>query len=87
MDVFTLKIFSRVARLRSFSAAARDLSISQSQASRAVSDLEIELGALLLARTTRAVVPTEAGLEYLARAESILDQLDEAEHKIGRAHV
>jgi DNA-binding transcriptional LysR family regulator len=82
MDMLTLKIYSRVARLQSFSAAARELSISQSQASRAVSDLEAELGALLLARSTRAVVPTEAGVEYLARIEPILDQLDEAEQSV-----
>jgi len=79
LDVAQLKIFSRVARLKSFSGAARELSISQSQASRAVSELEEELGVLLLARTTRAVVPTEAGSEYLARIEPVLDQLDEAE--------
>jgi DNA-binding transcriptional LysR family regulator len=79
VDTAQLKIFSRVARLKSFSGAARELSISQSQVSRAVSDLEQELGVLLLARTTRAVVPTEAGAEYLARIEPVLDQLDEAE--------
>jgi len=82
LDTLHLKIFSRVARLRSFSAAARELSISQSQASRAVSELEAELGSLLLARTTRAVIPTEAGTEYLARIESILDQLEDAGHSV-----
>ena len=82
MDVHTLRIYSRVARLLSFSAAARELSISQSQASRAVADLEAELGTTLLARTTRAVVPTEAGVEYLVRVESILDQLDDAEQSV-----
>ncbi|SRR5579859_530328 len=82
MDTLNLKIFSRVARLRSFSAAARELSISQSQASRAVAELEAELGALLLARTTRAVVPTEAGLDYLTRVEAILDQLEDAGHSV-----
>ena len=82
MDTNQLKIFSRVARLRSFSAAARELSISQSQASRAVSELEAELGALLLARTTRAVVPTESGLDYLARVEAILDQIEDAGHSV-----
>jgi len=82
MDTISLKIFSRVARLRSFSAAARELSISQSQASRAVAELEAELGALLLARTTRAVIPTEAGLDYLTRIEAILDQLEDAGHSV-----
>ncbi len=79
MDTEQLKIFSRVVRLKSFSAAARELSISQSQASRAVADIEKELGVLLLDRTTRAVVPTEAGSEYLARIDPVLDQLDEAQ--------
>jgi DNA-binding transcriptional LysR family regulator len=82
MDMLQLRIYSRVARLTSFSGAARELSISQSQASRAVAELEAELGTLLLARTTRAVVPTEAGAEYLARIEPILDQLDDAEQSI-----
>jgi DNA-binding transcriptional LysR family regulator len=82
LDVAHLQIFARVARLNSFSAAARELKISQSQASRAVADLEAELGASLLARTTRAVVATEAGVEYLARIEPILDQLDEAEQSV-----
>jgi DNA-binding transcriptional LysR family regulator len=82
MDVNALRIYSRVARLQSFSAAARELSISQSQASRAVADIEAELGVLLLGRTTRAVVPTEAGAEYLIRVEAILDQLDDAEQSI-----
>lgn len=82
MDVNSLKIFTRVARLQSFSAAARELKISQSQASRAVADIEAELGALLLRRTTRAVVPTEEGAEYLARVEAILDQLDDAEQGV-----
>jgi DNA-binding transcriptional LysR family regulator len=78
MDINALRIFCRVARLQSFSAAARELSISQSQASRAVSDIEAELGTLLLARTTRAVIPTEAGADYLIRVEAVLDQLDDA---------
>lgn len=82
MDVNALRIFSRVARLQSFSAAARELSISQSQASRAVADIEAELGVLLLARTTRAVVPTEVGTEYLIRVEAVLDQLDDAEQSV-----
>jgi DNA-binding transcriptional LysR family regulator len=56
--------------------------LSQSQASRIVADLEAELGVRLLSRTTRAVVPTEAGGEFLARVEPILAALDEAEHSV-----
>lgn len=81
-DNFALRLYTRVARLGSFSAAARECGLSQPQASRIVADLEAELGVRLLTRTTRAVVPTEAGGEFLARIEPILAALDEAEHGI-----
>jgi DNA-binding transcriptional LysR family regulator len=81
-DIFALKLYTRVARLGSFSAAARECGLSQSQASRIIADLETDLGARLLSRTTRAVVPTEAGAEFLARMEPILAALDEAEHSV-----
>ena len=81
-DNFALRLYTRVARLGSFSAAARECGLSQSQASRIVADLEAELGIRLLSRTTRAVVPTEAGSEFLARIEPILAALDEAEHSV-----
>lgn len=81
-DNFALRLYSRVARLGSFSAAARECGLSQSQASRIIADLEAELGVRLLSRTTRAVVPTEAGGEFLARIEPILAAVDEAEHSV-----
>ncbi len=81
-DIFALRLYTRVARLGSFSAAARECGLSQSQASRIVADLEASLGARLLSRTTRAVMPTEAGAEFLARLEPILAALDDAEHSV-----
>jgi DNA-binding transcriptional LysR family regulator len=81
-DNFSLRLYTRVARLGSFSAAARECGLSQSQASRIVAYLEAELGVRLLSRTTRAVVPTEVGGEFLARIEPILAALDEAEHSV-----
>ena len=81
-DIFALKLYTRVARLGSFSAAARECGLSQSQASRIIADLETDLGTRLLSRSTRAVVPTEAGAEFLARMEPILAALDEAEHSV-----
>src|ERR1700722_12710664 len=81
-DIFTLRLYTRVARLGSFSAAARECGLSQSRASRIIADLEGDLGTRLLPRTTRAVVPTEAGAEFLARVEPILAALDEAEQSV-----
>jgi DNA-binding transcriptional LysR family regulator len=81
-DISSLRLYTRVARLGSFSAAARECGVSQPQASRIIAELEAELGVRLLTRTTRAVVLTEAGGEFLARIEPILAALDEAEHSV-----
>jgi DNA-binding transcriptional LysR family regulator len=77
-DIFSLRLYTRVARLGSFSAAAREFGLSQSQASRLIADLESELGVRLLTRTTRAVVLTDAGARFLSRIDPILVALDEA---------
>lgn len=81
-DIFSLRLYTRVARLGSFSAAAREFGLSQSQASRVIADLEGELGARLLNRTTRAVVLTDAGAQFLSRIDPILMALDEAEQSV-----
>jgi DNA-binding transcriptional LysR family regulator len=81
-DILTFKLYTRVARLGSFSAAARETGLAQSQVSRMIAELEASLGARLLARTTRAVVPTEAGLEFLARMEPILGAIEDAENSV-----
>jgi DNA-binding transcriptional LysR family regulator len=77
---FSLLLFVRVGRTGSFSMAGRELGVSQPTASRIVAALEKKVGAALLTRTTRAVTLTEAGVDYLARAEAILAALDEADH-------
>ena len=77
---FALRLFARVARKASFSAAGRELNIPQSTASRTIATLEREIGAALFVRTTRAVTLTDAGSDFLARIESVLAELDEAEH-------
>jgi DNA-binding transcriptional LysR family regulator len=81
-DILTLRLYARVARLGSFSAAAREFGLAQSQASRMIADLEAGLGAKLLSRTTRAVVLIDAGAEFLARTEPILAALEDAENSV-----
>lgn len=81
-DFLSLRLYSRVARLGSISAGARECGLSQSQASRIMAELEEGLGARLLSRTTRAVVPTEAGTEFLVRAEAILDAIEDARNVV-----
>lgn len=81
-DTLTLKLYTRVARLGSFSAAARECGLVQSQVSRMIAELEGSLGVRLLSRTTRRVVPTEAGLEFLARVEPALAAIEDAENSV-----
>src|SRR3954453_24052040 len=78
--LFALRLFARVARKGSFSAAGRELNIPRSTASRTIATLEREIAVALLVRTTRAVTLTDAGLDFLARIEAVLAELDDAEH-------
>src|SRR5688500_4433998 len=70
-----LRLFSRLAERGTFSAAARDLKVKQSTASKWVAELESALGTTLVERTTRSVRITESGL--LARARDVLLAFDE----------
>ena len=78
--LLALRAFVRTARSGSFSRAARELGLSQPSISRILSQLESEVGARLLVRTTRAVTLTDSGADYLARIEPLLMALDEADH-------
>lgn len=75
--VLTLTVFRRVAELQSFSAAARDLGLSNAAVSKHVTVLEDRVRARLLQRTTRRVSLTSAGAAYLERCARILDDLDD----------
>ena len=78
--LFALRLFARVARKGSFSAAGRELNIPQSIASRTIATLERGLIAEDERKGMVVRALTEAGLDYLARIEPVLAELDEAEH-------
>ncbi|QEL54660.1 LysR family transcriptional regulator [Chromobacterium paludis] len=70
-----LQVFIRAADLGSLSAAARLLDLSPAVASAALKRLEAEVGAQLLARSTRSLRLTLAGERYLEHARAALDAL------------
>lgn len=71
-----LRAFLAVAGHRHFRRAAEALHLTQPAVSRLIADLEAELDVRLFDRSTREVVPTEAG-RYLEQAVSrVLDELD-----------
>jgi DNA-binding transcriptional LysR family regulator len=73
-----LEIFVRVVDTGSFSAVARRQRIGQPAVSKAVVQLEEWLGVSLLLRSTRSVVPTEAGRIFYERAKRTIAEADEA---------
>jgi DNA-binding transcriptional LysR family regulator len=74
-----MQVFVRVATLGSFSAAARALDLSQTMVTKHVAALEDRLGVKLLHRSTRKLVLTEGGRNYLTACERILAEIEEAE--------
>lgn len=69
-----LQVFLAVARLRGFSAAARELGVSTAAVSHSVRQLEEQLRVVLLTRTTRSVAVTDAGRRLVESAGPGLDQ-------------
>lgn len=63
----------------SLSQASRDLGLPLATVSRKLAELEAHLGASLLVRTSKGLVPTTAGRSYITAAKGILEQLTEAE--------
>ncbi|HYT84517.1 MAG TPA: LysR family transcriptional regulator, partial [Gemmatimonadales bacterium] len=70
-----LQAFLAVARLRSFSSAARELGVTRSAVSHAVQQLEEQLRVVLLTRTTRSVSVTDTGRRLMERAGPALGQV------------
>lgn len=74
-----MRVFAAVARLGSFAAAAEELDISNTMCSKFVRDLESNLGARLINRTTRQLSLTEVGSTYHKKVIDILTEVEEAE--------
>ena len=83
LDLNALRVFEKVASLKSFTSAARALGLPKSNVSRAIARLEEELGSRLFQRTTRDVVLTLTGQALLDRSTEIIANLSEALAYVG----
>jgi DNA-binding transcriptional LysR family regulator len=77
-DDYALRAFRAIAEHGSFTRAAAALDVTASALSQTLRQLETQLGARLLHRTTRRVGLTEAGHELLQRIAPALNELDAA---------
>src|SRR6476620_4585063 len=81
MDTLTrIRAFIDVVEAEGFSAASRKVGRSKALLSKYVRELEDELGALLLNRTTRQFSLTEAGHTYYRRASELVREIDRLPH-------
>lgn len=80
-----LNAFVAVARLRSFSAAARSLGVTASALSQSVKELEKRLGVSLLTRTSRSMALTPAGQRLLEQAGPAIDLALESLRSVRRS--
>ncbi len=93
LDSRQLRAFCALASSGSYTAAARQLSLTQSAVSHAMKALERDVGCRLLHRIGKKAALTEAGEAFLVRAKKIVDEMklmrEEIEHlgKWGRGHL
>ncbi len=84
MELRHLRYFVAVVEERQFVRAAAQLHVAQSALSQQIRDLERELGAELLVRDRRGVIPTPAGEVLLGHARTLLAQADVARAEVAR---
>ncbi|HND79827.1 MAG TPA: LysR family transcriptional regulator [Accumulibacter sp.] len=85
MELATLRAFVKVVQTGSFTRTAEALNTQKAYLSRVVTQMERELGARLLERTTRSLSLTEIGREFFERAVGILASVEDAERAVQKA--
>ena len=79
MNIAHLKYAVEVEKTASITRAAENLFMGQPNLSRGIKDLEETLGVKIFKRTSKGIVPTPQGEEFLVYAKSILAQIEEVE--------
>ena len=77
MNLTKLKYVVAVDRDGSISAAAKAMHVTQSAVTKAVADVEVDLGFALFDRRARGVVVTAAGRGFIDRAARIISDMDQ----------
>lgn len=87
MTLQQLRYVVEVAARGSMSAAATAMFVAQPSLSKAIAQLEDEMGIAIFERTSRGMTPTEEGTRFLSYARQVVEQADllEEQYKSGNA--
>jgi DNA-binding transcriptional LysR family regulator len=86
LELRQLRCLVAIVDTGTFTDAAIELGISQPAVSRTLLSLEQALGVRLLHRTSRAITPTTAGVQVLARARQLLAEADDLVREATTGH-
>jgi DNA-binding transcriptional LysR family regulator len=79
LNTLHLKYIVEVAKTGSITLAAKNLYMNQPNLSKAIKELETNVGIDIFKRTSKGIVPTKKGEEFLSYAKNILAQVEEME--------
>ncbi len=79
MNTILLKYIVEVEKEGSISKAAENLYMNQPYLSKCIRELEESVGITIFRRTSKGVIPTQKGLEFIACAREVLAQVEEME--------
>ncbi len=83
IDSQHLRVYATLARTSNLSRAAEELQMTASGVSHCLKAMEADLGCRLFDRNSRKFVLSQAGQQFLAGAEQILDDMKSMRNKIG----
>ena len=81
MNILHMKYAAQVAKDGSLSKASEALLIAQPNLSRAIKELEADLGITIFERSAKGMGLTPDGEEFIGYAKAILSQIDDVEHR------
>ncbi len=80
MNLLHLKYAIEIEKTQSINKAAENLYMGQPNLSRAIKELERSMGVKIFQRTSKGMIPTPEGIEFLGYAKKILAQVDQVEN-------
>lgn len=80
LDINQLKYVVEIYNTGSITKAAKNLFMGQPNLSKSIKELESEIGITLFSRSSKGVIPTKSGRDFIGYARSILEQMNALSH-------